>query len=454
MAQLEERFWEGTALSGLSRRDRGGGRYRVYVPDPLVGRRFLFDADVAADMSDAERAIVRLDAQSAALADTEAIARLLLRTESVASSKIEGLVVGARRLLRADAARASGENEDDVTAAEVLGNIDAMTYALQAVKAGTKITLSLLLEVHRRLLERTRLAEHAGRIRTVQNWIGGSSYNPCSAVFVPPPPEMVEALLRDLCAFCNEDSLPPVAQSAIAHAHFENIHPFVDGNGRVGRALIHMLLRRRGITQRVSPPVSLVLATRAQDYLEGLRATAYTGDPDGQDAMAGTNRWLGTFAGACTRAAAEAMHFEQRIAHLQEQWRERLGPMRAGAAAGRLLEVLSGAPVITLASARAMLGRSLPATMQGMQRLVDAGIVTPVDLGRQRKQIYEAREIIDIFTALERKLASPAGVGARRSNQRTIVQVPDRDHSGASRPYSPFLIGLGDSAVTERDIEN
>lgn len=104
----------------------------MYVPDPLAGRRFLFDADAAADVSDAERAIVQLDARSSAPADTEALARLLLRAESVASSKIEGLEVGAR---------ASGENENDVTAAEVLGNIDAMTYALQSVKAGTKITL-------------------------------------------------------------------------------------------------------------------------------------------------------------------------------------------------------------------------------------------------------------------------------------------------------------------------
>lgn len=419
MARREERFWEGAARSGLSRRDRTGGRYEVYVPDPLVGRRFLFDAGAATDVSDAERAIVQLDAQSAALADTEALARLLLRTESVASSKIEGLVVGARRLLRADAARASGEDAVDVTAAEVLGNIEAMTFALQTVQIGSQITVPMLLETHRRLLEGTALGDnHGGRIRTAQNWIGGSSYNPCSAVFVPPPPEMVEDLLLDLCVFCNYDSLPPVAQAAIAHAQFENIHPFADGNGRVGRALIHMIFRRRGLTQRVSPPVSLVLATHAQDYLEDLRATSYIGDPASQDAVAGVNRWLGTFAGACARAAADAIQFEQRIARIQEHWRERLGSIRADSAAMRLLEVLPGAPVITLASARAMIGRSLPTTMEGMRRLVEAGIVSPVNLGRQRKQIYEAREIIDVFTALERQLASPAGD--------TKVQRPNR----------------------------
>lgn len=409
MARLESRFWEGSGRSALSRKDRAGGAYSVYIPDPLVGRPLFFEATAAADVSDAERAIRDLDVRSTALADTEALARLLLRAESVASSKIEGLVVGARRLLRADAARASGEDENDVTAAEVLGNIDAMTFALQTVKAGTKITLSLLLKVHRHLLEDTDLKEHAGKIRTVQNWIGGSSYDPCSAVFVPPPPEMVEDLLLDLCAFCNDDAPPPVAQAAIAHAQFENIHPFVDGNGRVGRALIHMVFRRRGLTERVTPPVSLVLATRARDYLEGLRATAYVGDPGGPEAVAGTNRWVGTFAGACVRASEDALRFQARIERIQEKWRIQLGPTRADAAALRLVNALPGAPVITIAAAAQIIGRSVQATMDAMRRLVDAEIVKPVDSGRRRKQIFEAREIIEVFTALERQLASPAG---------------------------------------------
>ena len=407
MAGLEQRFWEGSGRSGLSRKDRAGGAYSVYIPDALVGRLFIFEGSAAADVSDAERAIRDLDARSSALADTEALARLLLRAESVASSKIEGLVVGARRLLRADAARTGGEIQDDVTAADVLGNIDAMAYALQTVNEGTDITLPLLLGVHRQLLQATDLKEYAGEIRTVQNWIGGSSYNPCSAVFVPPPPDLVEPLLLDLCAFCNDDSLPPVAQAAVAHAQFENIHPFVDGNGRVGRALIHMIFRRRGLTQRVTPPVSLVLATRARDYLEGLRATAYVGDPSGAAAVEGTNRWLGIFAGACARAAADAMGFEERIARIQDGWRDRVRPVRADSAAMRLIDVLPGAPVLTIAAAAKTIDRTVQATMLGVQRLVDAKILTPIDQ-RRRKQIFEAREIADVFTALERQLASPA----------------------------------------------
>ena len=187
MARLEERRWEGEP-AGLARRDRRPCLYSVYLPDPLVGRRFVLDGDVAADVADAEGALVRLDATASALTGAEAFARLLLRAESVASSRIEGLEVGGRRLLRAEAARQLGEDARDVTAREVLANIDAMAWGVDAVKPGGAITRHVLLEVHRRLLAATRLSEHAGRIRSVQNWIGGSSYHPCTAEFVPPPP--------------------------------------------------------------------------------------------------------------------------------------------------------------------------------------------------------------------------------------------------------------------------
>ena len=148
-----------------------------------------------------------------------------------------------------------------------------------------------LLEMCRRLLEGTRLEEHGGRIRTVQNWIGGSRHNPCSAAFVPPPPENVPALLDDPLAFCNDDGLPILAQAAIAHAQVETIHSFVDGNGRAGRVLIHLALRRRGIAARFLAPVSLALVTWVDDYVAGLTATRYAGEPGSEAAHAGINRW-------------------------------------------------------------------------------------------------------------------------------------------------------------------
>ena len=267
MSRIIKRHWSSELGSGVSRKDRLSCEYGAYVPDALAGRLIALDGDVAADVVDAEVAIASLNREASALIDTEALARILLRAESVASSRIEGLEIGAGRLLRAEAARELGEPVKDVTAGEVLANIDAMRFAAHSVGPEDEISLEQLLEVHRRLLRGTSLEQHAGQVRTVQNWIGGSSHNPCSAEFVPPPPEHLPDLLEDLCAFCNEDSLPAVAQAAIAHAQFETLHPFIDGNGRTGRALIHLIMRRRGLATRVLVPVSLVLATRAKDYV-------------------------------------------------------------------------------------------------------------------------------------------------------------------------------------------
>jgi Fic family protein len=400
--------WQSSLDSGLSRKDRQGGEYEAYVPDPLMGRTFLLDGSVAADVADAERALATLDRTAAALANTEALARLLLRAESVASSFIEGLVVGGRRLLRAEAARIAGEAEVDVTADEVLGNIDAMTWAVETLSAANAVTVDGVLEVHERLLARTPLREHAGRIRTVQNWIGGSSFNPCSAAFVPPPPDHVEGLLADLCAFVDDDALPPVAHAAIAHAQFETIHPFVYGNGRTGRVLVHVVLRRRGVAPRILPPISLVLATWSRSYIEGLTATRYRGRADSSAAHEGTNAWIGLFASACRRAVDDAVAVEEQVATIQQGWRGALGTVRSGSAAELLLGALPGAPIVSVSSASDLIGRSFQATNEAMTRLEAAGVVRQINIGR-RNRAFEAPAIIDAFTALERQLASPAG---------------------------------------------
>jgi Fic family protein len=373
-----------------------------------VGRPFVLSGPVAADVAEAETAIARLNSRVEALVDTEALARLLLRAESMASSWIEGLEVGGRRLLRAEAARALGESPGDITAEEVLGNIDAMAWAVARVADAPSISVSDLLEAHRRLLTGTHLQEYAGTIRDQQNWIGGSSYNPCRAAFVPPPHDHVPALLEDLCDFCDGDDLPPVAQAAIAYAQFETIHPFIDGNGRIGRALIHVILRRRGLAPRVLPPVSLVLATWSEDYVRGLTATRYVGSPDGTAARAGLNEWIGVFAAACRRAVDDALDFEDRVREIQDEWREMLGRIRADSATALLLSALPGAPVLTVKTASAVIGRSYPQTNEAVRRLEEAGVLRRTTVGR-RNRGFEAPAILQAFTALERQLASPGG---------------------------------------------
>ena len=408
MSELLKRHWtSGIADAGIPRKERRSCDYEAYKPDLLVNRPFVLDGDVAADVADAEAAITRLNSKANALADTEALARILLRAESVASSRIEGLEIGARRLLRAEVVRSMREPGSDVTATEVLGNIDAMHHGLDRVSPGEEIDVALLLELHRRLLAGTRLEEFGGRFRDEQNWIGGNDHNPCSADFVPPPPELVEELIADLMAFCNSDGLPAVTQAAMAHAQFETIHPFVDGNGRTGRAIIHLILRRRGLAGRVLPPVSLVLATLARDYVGGLMATRYVGSESSDAAVSGANRWIATFASACTRAVQDADDFESRVTELEKDWRRRLGAVRANSATDLLLRRLPGAPVLTADSAATLTGRTFKPANEAIQRLVQAGVLRQVTVGR-RNRAYEAPEIIDAFTDLERQLASPA----------------------------------------------
>jgi Fic family protein len=406
VARLLKRTWTSALDAGIPRRDRQSCRYEAYEPDALVGRILRIDGDVAADVADAEAAVSRLDREATTLTDTETLARLLLRAESVASSRIEGLEIGARRLLKEDARRALEDTHPDVTAAEVLGNIDAMTWSVEYL-GSVRIDTHALLEINRRLLQNTDMEIHAGKLRERQNWIGGSRYNPCSAEYVPPPPELVLPLLEDLCAFCNGDSLPPIAQAALAHAQFETIHPFADGNGRVGRALIQVILRRRGTATRSLPPISLILATQAKAYVDALTGTRYIGPATSEQAQRGQNRWIATFAAACAEAVQQASWFERRIDGIVSDWRARLGAVRTGSATDLLIRRLPGSPILTVGSAAALIGRSFQATNEAISRLVSADILQQVSLGR-RNRGFEAPTIIDAFSDFERGLATPA----------------------------------------------
>jgi Fic family protein len=247
-----------------------------------------------------------------------------------------------------------------------------------------------------------------GRIRATQNWIGGNDYNPCGADFVPPPPERVPELLDDLAAFMNTDRYPPLVQAALAHAQFEVIHPFADGNGRVGRALIHVVLRRRGLAPRYVPPISLVLATRTRDYIRGLRAYSYLGPPESASAQAGITEWISIFALAAGRAAADAARFGEQVDALVQRWRKQAAPIRASSAADLLLRALPIAPVINVSTAAQLVGRSEQAVNLAVAHLLHAGVLSQVTVGR-RNRAFEAVGLAEALIGFERALASPAG---------------------------------------------
>jgi len=414
----------GTSIQGATRRDRQGCYYDAYLPDPLVGWNLTLPSDLAADISDAERAISDLNQAGTSHTSLAGLARFLLRAESVASSKIEGIDAGARRLVETEAIIARGGSSADRVAVEVLGNIASMQVAIQLAAQDQAILLPDLLEIHRVLMDGSPRPEWGGVIRDQQNWIGASSYHPCSAVFVPPPPNQVEGLIRDLIEYTNGDQHSPLVQAAIAHAQFETIHPFADGNGRSGRALIHVVLRRRRLSPTFVPPISLVLATWSNDYITGLTAFRHLTPADSIERSIATHVWLRTFAAATVRACRDAEAYASRIDELVAQWRSTLGSVRKDSALDRLLEILPGAPLVTVESAAELISRSEVAAGVAINRLLEAGILQQRNLGKQRYRIFEAPSVLDLFTLLERALASPTGDTATELPVRPVPRRP------------------------------
>ena len=216
---------------------------------------------------------------------------------------------------------------------------------------------------------------------------------------MPPPPAAVAPLIDDLSAFMESDTLPPLVQAAIAHAQFETIHPFEDGNGRTGRALIHVVLRRRGLTPAFIPPISVVLARRRAAYIEGL--TAFREDR--------VSEWVDHFAAAAAESARLATSYLAAVGRLQEGWRERLRAEvapRSDAAAWSLIEVLPAHPVVTVAIGAAATGRTRPAVNQAVRMLEAAGVLVPLTAGR-RNRAWESRGLLDLLGDLE--AGGPAG---------------------------------------------
>ena len=355
----------------------------------------------------------------------EGLARFLLRAESVGSSKIEGIEAAARRLARAEAAIALGGDANDRVAVEVIGNIAAMESAVELATSADPFELDDLLSVHRTLMDNSPTPELGGVVRQEQNWIGGSSFNPGSAAFVPPPHEYLPDLLADLFDYVNGDEHSPLVQASIAHAQFETLHPFADGNGRTGRALIHVVLRRRGLAPTFVPPISLVLATWSDDYVNGLMTFRHLSEPDSAERSAAAVKWLRMFATATSRACQDADAYSDDIDEITAAWRSKLGRVRANSSTDLLLGVLPGAPIVTAESASKLIGRSKARTTDAVNTLAEAGVLRQRNVGRQRYRVFEATEVLDLFTDLERALASPTGNTRSDGPVRLVPQRPE-----------------------------
>jgi Fic family protein len=206
----------------------------------------------------------------------------------------------------------------------------------------------------------------------------------------------VTGLMDDLCAFAVRDDLPAVLQAALAHAHFETIHPFADGNGRIGRIVILLVLRRRGVIPRLVPPVSLVLLAHQQAYVDALQSYRLTSRAP----------WLSLFVDACTIAATGADDLARRIAVLQEQWREAAKRPRRDSAAEHLIELLPATPVLNLEVARSLTGRSDQATLTALRALETAGVLRETTAGR-RNRVWESVGLFALLDEFERDYGDP-----------------------------------------------
>lgn len=421
MARLIPATWSASQEAFGARRNRRPCRYEAYVPDLLADRPFDLDAEMSADVVDVEVALASFDATAGMRPDLEQLARFLLRAEAVASSRIEGLRVGSRRLARHEARVAHGDHPNDATADAVLGSIEAMRLAIDVVASATEVTVGHILEMHQTLLARSMTPELGGVVRDRQNWIGGNDFNPCSAEFVPPPPEFVDPLLEDLCAFINRDDLPAVVQAGMVHAQFETIHPFADGNGRTGRALIHVVLRRRRSATAYVPPISLALATNSRAYIAGLIAYRYVESVDSAVAAEAMRLWLEVFLEATHRSVMDASRLGQDLEALEARWRAAATPRR-GSAADRALVSLLSHPVVSVDDVATLVGVSFQAANVAVQRLVGAGVLEPTG-GASRNRLFEAPEVLSLLTRYERSVATPSGNTRQDSPARP---VPDR----------------------------
>lgn len=401
MPKYVERLWT-PAAGARGRRNRTAFRFRAYVPDPISDLSPP-TGPVATELAEAEDTIRRFTG-AVHLRGVDTLARQLLRSESVASSRIEGLRVSHRKLAEAafDPALANQ------TAREVLANLRAMSTAISRAADSAAIDTTFLVDIHRVLLPTARDAWHAGRLREDQNWIGRGE-TPRNAEFVPPPPELVEGLLKDLDRFIARDGVPVLWQAAIAHAQFETIHPFADGNGRTGRCLIHAILKRRQLVDETVPPISVALAGAQGDYVAGLTAFR-SGDQDA---------WLSTFAAATTLACEAAVTFSQWVEAEQARWRQVLHP-RAGSSLAQLIEVLPAHPVLSIDSAAAACGVSRRAVGSAVETLESAGIVKQVSRGG-RNRIWICPELFHLLDEFESSM--PAGPESIKRGPRPPTRI-------------------------------
>ena len=392
---FEPRPWmrSGDEIGSRRRIRAAGGSYGAAVPPFIAELDVSLPADLLAVAEDAGRELTRFDAEVGPL--TAPFSSILLRTESASSSEVENLTSSAKQVALAEisagtGSRASSSSTVSANAKLVVGNVAAMKAA---IAIADDLDTGAILTMHRALLEKSR-PEMVGHWRDQQVWIGGGHVSPHNASFVPPHQDRVPELMEDVMVFARRTDLPVLVHVAIAHAQFETIHPFPDGNGRTGRALVQGMLRASGVTEHVTVPVSAGLLGDIEGYFRAL--TAY---------RAGDVRpIIESMSDAAFAAVANGRALEHDITAIAARWDLAVHARRHSSVHG-LKQLLLRQPVITIGIAAGELGVSEPAADASVKKLVEAGILSQSSAGRRNRhwQATEVLEALDAFGARARR---------------------------------------------------
>lgn len=376
------RYEQGTASRGQIRKHQGP--YRASVPGLIRRVPVSVSTDVLAQVEEAAAEIARFDAEMGA--DLAPFAALLLRSESSASSRIENLTASARAIAEAEVLDLGEGISGSSNAAQIVANTRAMTAAIALSR---ELSSDAILAMHDALM-RPHHPDIAGRWRSEQVWIGGSFLGPHDADFVPPQHHRVPRFIDDLVEFMRRDDVPILIQAAIAHAQFETIHPFADGNGRTGRALVHALLRGKGLTRQVTVPVSAGLLVDVDSYFRAL-SDYRNGNID---------TIISSFADASFAATRNARVLVARLRSIRQAW-DNTVRARRGSNTWRIADLLMTQPVVSASFVADRLDIAHKNVYGPLQPLIDAGVLTPTS-DAKRGRLWRSTEVLrglDAFAA-------------------------------------------------------
>jgi Fic family protein len=428
MAHYIDRIWNPDDAAGLGRRDRSPGRYQAYVPDELGQQLPQLGAAASAAAEDALTVLARADERIGSRGSY--LNHLLIRSESISSSWIEGNRVTPKRLAIAEIL-----HEGSRVALDVVANVRATENAIAELAERDHAIATGDIEQLQHVIE-PRL-EYG--LRQEQNWVGGPGWSPLRADFVPPPETEVPRLVEDLARFVSATDGNPVVRAAIAHAQFETIHPFTDGNGRTGRALIHTVLRRADALRNVLIPISTVFAGNTDAYIAGL--TAFRATPSRVD------EWVIGFANAAALAAGNAVRLAQDIDSLGTRIREQLiesrraqgkspAVPRSDALVLRIIDNLAVVPVLTADSVVADYGSSPAAAYRALTELAEARILSRNKDQKGRLVCWAADQHLALVALTERSNRIGGGDTRNRAPRRGPA-MPDPMEVGILRDVSP-----------------